>query len=97
MKENSQTHGKLQSSARVVYNRTTGDIVHVHQALWPPYREAPKAAAIDAEALRVAAEASKSSRDALDVLTVELETLETKGHYAVDVRKKALVRKPVSD
>jgi len=88
-----QSRWELQLSERIVYDKANGEIVHVHQVAWRPDREAPAASVIDAEARRIAAQVRKRAEDTLDVLPVKLETLEPDAAYAVDLRRKELVKK----
>jgi len=88
-----QSRSELQLSERIVYDKATGELVHVHRVLWRPDREAPAASVIDAEARRIAAQVGKCPEDTLDVLPVKLETLESDAAYAVDLQKKQLVKK----
>lgn len=85
---------QLQSSERIVYDKANGEIVHVHQVLWRPDKEAPAATVVDADARRVAAKVGKRAEHTLDVLPVELAKLERNATYAVDLQTKALVKRP---
>jgi len=87
-----QSRRELQLSERVVYDKGTGEIVHVHQTVWPPDLAPPEESTIDAEARRVAAQVTKRGDDALDVLPVKLATLEADVTYTVDLRTKKLVK-----
>jgi hypothetical protein len=88
-----QSANKFQFAERIVYDKDNGEIVHVHQVVWRPDRTPPTASFIDADALRVAAKVRKRTEIELDVLSIA-ETLEPNFAYTVDLRTKALVKKP---
>jgi hypothetical protein len=88
-----QSRWQFQHSDRIVYDKANGEVVHVHQVLWRPDREAPAQSVIDADARRVAAKIAKRAEETLDVLPVKLEQLERNIAYAVDLRTKELVKK----
>ena len=88
------SRSELHVSTRIVYDKTSGDIVHVHQAVWRPDREPPPSSAIDADARRNAAKIRKCAEDTLDVLPVDFDKFDIKVAYSVDLRTKQLVKKP---
>lgn len=95
MPVNSQTPGNrnvLETSARVVYEKNSGKIVHIHKTMWRPEREPPAPSEIDAHARRVASTVLGQTEDRLEVLAVELDELENDTTYAVDIRTKRLVK-----
>jgi hypothetical protein len=84
---------ELRHSERIVYDKVSGEVVHVHQVLWRPDREAPSTSVIDTDARRVAAKVAQRAEHTLDVLPVEMEALERNTAYVVDLRTKKLVKK----
>jgi len=84
---------ELRHSDRIVYDKATGEVVHVHQVLWRPDREAPSTSVIDTDARRVAAKVAQRDEHTLEVLPVELEALERNTTYVVDLRTKKLINK----
>jgi RecB family endonuclease NucS len=84
---------EMQRAERIVYDKANGEVVHVHQVMWPPDRKAPAESVIDADARHVAAKVAQRAEDTLDVLPVKLESLERNTGYAVDLRTKKLVKK----
>jgi hypothetical protein len=99
MPDKSQVPGSrtvLETSARVVYEKATGKIIHIHKAMWRQQRKPPSSSDIDADALRVASKVLGRAEKQLDVLVVELDQLELKATYTVDTKSKKLVKtKPV--
>jgi hypothetical protein len=95
MPDKSQVPGSrtvLETSVRVVYEKASGKIVHIHKAMWRPQRKPPPSSDIDADALRVASKVRGRAANQLDVLVVKLDQLEPKGIYAVDTKAKKLVK-----
>jgi hypothetical protein len=83
----------LQSAGRAVYDTTSGDIVHFHQTLWRAGREAPAAAHVDAEARRLAVKIGGRPERALAVVAADLDKLDHRTGYAVDLKTKKLVKR----
>ena len=95
MSDKSQVPGSrtvLETSVRVVYEKASGKIMHIHKAMWRPERQAPPSSDIDADARRVASKVRGMPESQLDVLAVKLDQLEPKAVYAVDIKAKKLVK-----
>jgi hypothetical protein len=95
MPDKSQVPGSrtvLETSVRVVYEKASGKIIHIHRAMWRPHREPPPSSDIDADALRVASKVRGKAENQLDVLAVKVAQLEPKAIYAVDTKAKKLVK-----
>lgn len=95
MPDKSQVPGSrtvLETAVRVVYEKASGKIVHVHKAMWKSQRQAPPSADIDADALRVASKVLGRAESHLDVLAAELDHLKPEAHYAVDTATKKLIK-----
>jgi hypothetical protein len=95
MPDKSQVPGSptvLQTSVRVVYEKASGKIIHIHKAMWRPERQAPPPPDIDADARRVASKVRGMPENQLDALAVDLDELEPKVVYAVDIKAKKLVK-----
>lgn len=84
---------EMHRAERMVYDKASGDVVHVHQVMWPPDAKAPPESVIDADARHAAAKVTQRGEDTLDVLAVKLESLERNTGYAVDLQTKKLVKK----
>jgi hypothetical protein len=82
----------LQTSARVVYEKNSGKIVHIHKTVWRPEMEPPAPSEIDAHARRVASKVLGETEDRLEVLAVELDQLETDAIYAVDIQTRKVIK-----
>ena len=83
----------LQSAGRVVYDKTNGDVIHMHQALWRAGREAPASSQVDAEARRLAVKIGGRQEHTLAVLAADFDKLDHEAAYAVDVQTKNLVKR----
>lgn len=83
----------LQSAGRIVYDKTNGDIVHMHRTLWREGREAPPSSHVDAEARRLAVKIGHRPEHALAVLAADVDKLERDAAYVVDLQTKELVRR----
>jgi hypothetical protein len=78
----------------IVYDRATGEIVHIHEALIFPNAQAPQEDKILADALALASEMNQ--RDASDLATLRLarDTIqeEPRMRYRVDINTLRLVK-----
>lgn len=83
----------LQSAGRVVYDKTNGEIIHMHQILWRARGGAPAASHIDAEARRHAARIGGRPEHTLAVMAADFEKLDHDTAYAVDVETKELIKR----
>jgi hypothetical protein len=82
----------LQRSARIVYDKASGKIVHMHKTMWRRETEAPSASEIDADARRTASKVQGLEEGTLDILTVNLDELDRNTKYGVDIRTKNLLK-----
>ena len=83
----------LQSTGRAVYDKTNGDLIHLHQTLWREGREAPAASHVDAEARRLAVKIGGRPEHTLAVLAADFDELDHEAAYAVDLQTKKLVKR----
>ena len=83
----------LQNAGRVVYDKTSGDIVHLHQTLWRAGHQAPATSHVDAEARRLAVKIAGRPEHTLAVLAADLDKLDHESTYAVDLQTKELVKR----
>lgn len=76
---------------RVIYNRETGEILHIHQASTLPGGRLPGEDELIACAIDVASRSTGVSGEQMDVIRVREEDLTPKIKYMVDVQSKRLV------
>lgn len=75
----------------VVFDRTTGDIVHVHHLMIAPGVRAPEEAQVAAEALRMAEQVGERAQAELDTISVNDSDLAPRKRLKVDVTSRRLV------
>jgi len=78
---------------RVIYDRETGEILHVHQAIALPGIKFPDENELRASAIDVASRMTGRPVEQMDVLCVREEELKTGAKYKVNVQNKCLVAK----
>jgi hypothetical protein len=79
---------------RVIYDRETGEILHIHQAVVLPGVRFPDENELRASAIDLASRNTGTSREQLDVIRVQEEDLKTNTKYQVDVQNKCLIVRP---
>lgn len=77
-------------STRVVYDKKTGAVVHVHRVLSMPGAK-NDAAGIDARAMELATHMTKRKAGEIAVLRIDNDQLQPRQHYKVDVERGQLV------
>ena len=76
---------------RVIYDRETGEILHVHQALAVPGVKLPDESELKAAALDLASQTTGRPVEQMDVLSVREEELRPRTRYQVNVQDRRLV------
>jgi hypothetical protein len=79
---------------RVIYDRQSGEILHVHQAVSLPGIKFPDENELKASAMDLASRATGRHVHQMDVLTVQEEELKPGTRYKVNLRDKCLVPEP---
>ena len=79
---------------RVVYDRETGEILHIHQAVVLPGVKFPDENELRASAIDLASRSTGTSGEQMDVIRVREEDLKAHTKYKVDVQNKCLVIRP---
>jgi hypothetical protein len=87
----SPTGSSSGTDTRVVYDRQTGDILHVHQFISLPGVLLPNAAELSAVACDLASRITGKSIEHMGVLAVEEDELKNDANYRVDVTNACLV------
>lgn len=75
---------------RVIYDRQTGEILHIHQAVALPGVKLPHENELRASAVDVAIRTTGRSVQQMDVLSVREEELKTGIKYKVNAQSKCL-------
>ena len=78
-------------STRVVYDKKTGAVVHVHRAVSFPGAKGRDDAGLDSRALELAGHMTKRKAAEIAVLRVENDQLQPDRHYKVDMKRASLV------
>lgn len=79
---------------RVVYDRETGEILHIHQAAALGGRRLPSEAELRAAAIDVASKITGISGQQMDVIQVRDEDLIPHTTHVVDIQSRRLVTPP---
>lgn len=76
---------------RIVYDRETGEIIHIHQALALPGGKLPDENELRCSAIDLASRETGTSGEKMDVIRIREDDLNNNTKYSVDVKKKCLV------
>jgi hypothetical protein len=87
--EGSRPAGRVDT--RVIYDRVTGEILHIHQAVALPGIKLPDENELRASAIKLASRLTGSAADRMDVLFIREEELKSRIKYKVNVQTKCLV------
>jgi hypothetical protein len=74
----------------VVYDKVTGNIVHIHHTIIVPGAIAPSDKEIEASAMRLATKTTGRNAAELAMISIDRNDLRRGHHYSVDVTKKEL-------
>jgi hypothetical protein len=92
MREES-SHPAPRVDTRIVYDRETGEIIHVHQSVVLAGVKFPDEHELRASAVDLASKSTGKSGEQMDVLSVREEDLDAATQYKVDVQNRCLVIK----
>ncbi len=87
--EGSRTSSRVDT--RVIYDRETGEILHVHQALAVPGAKLPDERELQYSALDLASQMTGRPAEQMAVLSVREEELNSRIRYKVNVHDRRLV------
>src|ERR1700732_1521412 len=90
MQEESSRHSP-RVDTRVIFDRETGEILHIHQAVALPGIKFPDENKLRASAVDLASRTTGRPVQQMDVLSVREEELKTGTKYKVNVQNKCLV------
>jgi hypothetical protein len=76
----------------LIYDASSGEIVHGHKAVFFPGQEPPEAAHLERQALEVAAQVTRRKASSLRALAVDHSKLQHGAHYRVETKTGRLKR-----
>lgn len=92
---NQETIGDVERwSLVVIYDESTGAVVHTHQVVTSRGGAHPDDTAIEREALELAGSGTSATGRRLSPLRVDPRSINTDSHYRVDPEKRELVEVP---